>query len=104
MKTKQLLIVLLAAGLVLSASGCGENTLMFFWTRKSSWASRRRICGWTSRSVCISGADSSEPTRTQRYPCGSWMPAGTFFCTGPSRKGKSMVYCVERNLILEEQR
>ena len=26
MKTKQLLIVLLAAGLVLPASGCGENT------------------------------------------------------------------------------
>ena len=29
MKTKQLLIVLLAAGLVLSASGCGENTYVF---------------------------------------------------------------------------
>mgnify|MGYP004599228125 CR=1 FL=1 len=30
--------------------------------------------------------------------------AGVFFCAGPFRKGKIMVYCVEENLILEEQR
>lgn len=30
--------------------------------------------------------------------------AGVFFCAGPFRKGKIMVYCVEENLNLEEKR
>ena len=58
----------------------------------------------TVRDVCIAGAEFYKPIRMQRYLCGSGCTAGVFFCAGPFRKGKIMVYCVEENLILEEQR
>ena len=58
----------------------------------------------TVRDVCIAGAEFYKPIRMQRYLCGSGCTAGVFFCAGPFRNGKIMVYCVEENLILEEQR
>lgn len=37
-------------------------------------------------------------------PLRFWMHRRGLFCAGPFRKGKTMVYCVEENLNLEEQR
>ena len=54
--------------------------------------------------VCIAGAEFCKPIRMQRYPLRFWMHRRGLFCAGPFRKGKTMVYCVEENLNLEEQR
>lgn len=54
--------------------------------------------------VYIAGAEFCKPIQNATILLRVLKTRRGLFCAGPFRKGKAMVYCVEENLNLEEQR